>query len=251
MNKITVGKPELRLMGIAALIAAVIPGLFVFAQAGYAKMSDLGQFVLIPSVIALVVIYAYARRRFPSLSRTLLFGALSGFGATFGLELVREIGLSMGGMPGDLPKLMGVLLLDRFLDGPSTLSNAAGWGYHFANGASFGIILAMVLGKVRWWVAVIYAQFIGVTFMLSPAVTALGIGRFGVDFGPGFAVTVTAAHLAFGVILGMLQERWLAEGGMLPILIRHRFHKIEGADLLEEPVYFGSHYGDHSNRSRR
>jgi hypothetical protein len=242
---------ELYLMGIATLLAGAIPSLFVIAQGGYASLSDLGRFVLVPSVAALIAIYIYARRRLPSLASILLFGALSGFGATFGLELVREIGFHMGQMPGDMPKLLGVLLLDRFLEGPSPLSNLAGWGYHFTNGASFGIVLALVLGKIRWWGALIYAQLIAVGFMASPAVTALGIGRFGVDFGPGFAITVIVAHLAFGLILGILQERWLQVGGLLPILIRkwfYRFHDIEEDHLAKEVVL---DIGDHWDRLYR
>lgn len=97
---------------------------------------------------------------------------------------------------------MGVLLLDRFALGPSTASTIAGYLYHFFNGAAFGVIYSMLMkGRSRWW-AVLYGVAIGVGFMVSPVVQALGIGLFGKDFGWQFAATVVTAHLAFGAVLG-------------------------------------------------
>jgi len=112
-------------------------------------------------------------------------------------------------MPGSLPKLLGVLLTDRFLEGPSLFSNVVGWAYHFWNGACFGMVYALLSGGARWWFAIIYGVVIGIIFMVSPAVTALGIGYFGLQFGWGFPVTVTLAHLAFGTVLGLSLNRWL------------------------------------------
>ena len=40
--------------------------------------------------------------------------------------------------------------------------------------------------------------------MVSPAVVAMGVGRFGVEFGIGFPVTVILAHLVFGSLLGIV-----------------------------------------------
>ncbi len=53
------------------------------------------------------------------------------------------------GMIGDLPRLMGVLLTDRFMLGPSLVSDILGYAYHFWNGASFGVIFAVLLGRRR------------------------------------------------------------------------------------------------------
>jgi len=199
----------------AVLLAGTAPNLFVVAQAGYVKFSVLGKYGMIPAVVLLIGLFFFSRSRFPLFAGGLARGALAGLIATLGLEVIREIGYHLGWMPGDMPKLMGVLLLDRFLEGPSFLSNLAGWGYHFLNGASFGIILALLLGGGRWWAGPIYGFLIGIGFMMSPAVTALGVGRFGLLFGPGFAVTVTLAHLAYGLILGLLLARRLEGGGIV------------------------------------
>ena len=203
----------------AVLLAGTVPNLFIVAQAGYVRFSVLGKFVLIPAIVLIFILYFFSRSRSPLFAGTLTSGAMAGLVATIGLEAVREAGYHLGWMPGDLPMLMGVQLLDRFMEGPSFLSNLVGWGYHFLNGASFGIIMALLLGRVRWWAGPIYGLLIGIGFMVSPAATALGIGRFGVLFGPGFAITVTVAHLVFGVILGViLQKRLKGEGLVTPLI---------------------------------
>ncbi len=57
-------------------------------------------------------------------------------------------------MPGSLPQLAGVLLLDRFMLGPSLWSDVAGWAYHYWNGVCFGLIFAVLFGPnpcgLRW-----------------------------------------------------------------------------------------------------
>ncbi len=191
-------------LSILALIAAGIsPNLFVISQAGYAKLSELAVTFLIPSIILLAVIIAVAFLiDAKDTGKQILTGLIGGAIATIGLEIVREIGFHMGGMPGDMPKLLGVLLLDRFALGPDTWSNIAGWSYHFWNGASFGIIYSLLVGKGNKFYGIGFGILMAIGFMASPVVVALGVGRFGVDYGPGFAITVILAHIAFGSILG-------------------------------------------------
>jgi hypothetical protein len=197
-------RTELILALAAMAAAAVSPNIFVAAQAGYDSMSDLAMVFLIPSLVIMASIIGISTfLRLHTLRRQIWAGIAGGILATFAMEVVRETGYHLGGMPGDLPKLLGVLLLDRFALGPSWLSNLAGWGYHFWNGAAFGIIFSLLFGRASWWVGLLYAIFIAVVFMSSPAVVAMGVGRFGVDFGPGFAATVLAAHIAYGLVLGL------------------------------------------------
>lgn len=204
------------LLAVAAvLLAGTAPNLFVAAQAGYADLATLGKFVLIPSILALFAIGIFSTVRYPLLARRLVRGALAGMIATLGLELIREIGFHMGFMPGDLPRLMGVRLLGRFMEGPSLVSDLAGWGYHFWNGASFGMVFALLIGGRRWWAGVISGQLIAFVFMAGPAVTALGIGRFGISMGAGFPAAVILAHLAYGSILGALVGKWVPERGIV------------------------------------
>jgi hypothetical protein len=200
---------------LALLMSGVAPNIFPAAQAGIAKMSILGERMLIPSIIILGVIAVAAFfREHRRLANRLFAGAVAGFIATAGLEIVRTASFRFGGMPGDMPRLLGVLLMDRFMLGPSSLSDLLGYAYHFWNGICFGIIFAVLLGRKQVLWAVVYAELIGVGFLLSPAVKALGIGFMGSQM-PSMPATVVLAHLVFGLILGVLGCKWIRDEGWL------------------------------------
>lgn len=200
------------ILGLIALgLVGLAPNLFPAAQAGLAKLSTLGKFVLIPSVIGVIAVYAIAQTQgHARLANRLGAGAAAGFIATLGLEVVRATSFHFGGMPGDMPRLLGVLLTDRFMVGPSPLSDILGWSYHFWNGIAFGVIFALIFGRrPRIW-ALAYAQLVGIGFLLSPAVKSLGIGFMGIDL-PAMPLTVVGAHLVFGIILAHLTQHWICD----------------------------------------
>ncbi len=203
-------KIQLGFLLIALLLAGVAPILFPVAQAGIASLSDLAVKFLIPSVILVLVliILAYALG-YKETGKQISNGLLAGIIGTIGLEIVRITGFKLGGMPGDMPKLLGVLILDQFAQGPDTVSNIAGWSYHFWNGAAFGIILSVLAGKGNIKSGILFGILVGIGFMVSPATRALGIGLFGLEFKDGyqFLLTVTLAHIAFGLILGLILSK--------------------------------------------
>lgn len=227
MNARNITVIELMLTAVLLMVAAVGPTIFPAAQAGYAKMSTLAQYFLLPSLAILIIIMVAGKALGKSgFVNTVIAGIVAGILATLALEVVREVGFRLGFMPGSLPKLLGVLITDRFLEGPSLYSNLAGWAYHFWNGASFGMVYTLIFGKTRWWYATIYGAVIGVVFMISPSVTALGIGYFGLQFGWGFPITVTVAHLAFGTALGLILNKGfnLEEPSLFDRLIKYSPH---------------------------
>ncbi len=189
-------------------LASAAPNAFPLSQMGYGSLHQLALAIILPAAIGLLIAWAllasFGQR---SLATLLLRGALAGALATLALEAVRYPGFRLGFMPGNLPRLMGVLLLDRFALGPSTLSDLTGFAYHAWNGASFGIVFVMLAqGRTSWW-ALPYGLAVGLGFLTSPVVQALGVGPFGRDFGWHFAATVLTAHAAFGVALAVLVRR--------------------------------------------
>lgn len=190
-------------------LAAVGPLIFPIALSGHGNLAVLASNFLIPAIVFLAVIAAFSRRTQPWLSRVIALGALAGAVATIPLEIVRLTGFHFDYMPGNLPSLMGVLILDRFAQGPSFASDLAGWTYHFWNGASFGIIYSLLLGTRRRWVGAIFGLAVGFGFLVSPVVISLGVGYFGLQFSSGFPVTVLLAHLTYGIALGVLSYRFL------------------------------------------
>lgn len=193
---------------VLAGVAAVGPTAFPLSQLGYGSLQALSLRLVLPAAAALLAAWGVlVWRGEHGVAALLSRGALAGTLATLALEAVRYPAFRLGFMPGNLPQLMGVLLLDRFAIGPSTASNLAGFAYHFWNGASFGVVFALLVGNSSKWWAVPYGVAIGVGFLASPVVLALGVGPFGRDFGWHFAATVLTAHAAFGLVLGALAPR--------------------------------------------
>ncbi len=226
-------KHQLETLGIGLVVllaAAIPPNLFPAAQAGFAKMSTLALWLLLPSAALLILGTAMSvLRGHTALSRRIFAGAIAGLVATVGLELVRSTSFHLGGMPGDMPRLLGVLLTDRFMLGPSTLSDILGYAYHAWNGISFGIILAVVFGRRPLWFDLVLVQMIGLGFLISPAVSALGIGFMGLSM-PAMPLTVILAHLAYGFIYASMTRRLVPPDPWLPVrrpatALRRALHK--------------------------
>ncbi len=196
------------LIALFTLLAAIGPNIFPAAMAGYSDLSRLATHLLVPAVLAMVALALFLRIRQPVIWRAVVWGGSAGAVATLALEAVRLTGYHLGWMPGNLPRLMGVLLLNRFANGPDRASDIAGWLYHFWNGVSFGIIYALLIGARRIWAGAVYGIALGVGFMLSPVVSSLGVGFFGLQFSAGFPVTVLTAHAAYGISLAWLARRW-------------------------------------------
>jgi len=225
MKKINLRR-ALPLLPVLAL-ASIAPIAFPAAQMGYASFKQLGAYAVIPSAILLFLLAAVDfRKGGRSVSRVVLDGALAGALATLALEAIRYPAFRLGFMPGNMPQLMGVLLLDRFAHGPSLASNVAGFAYHFYNGACFGIVFAAlveagILRSRRVW-GIGYGVLIGLGFLVSPVVKSLGVGLFGRDYGWHFAATVLTAHVAFGWSLALMLR---AE----TVHLRHRLDRIHPA----------------------
>ena len=206
---------------LLVVAAAAAPTAFPLSQMGIGSLHQLALELMLPAALFLAAAFLFVRISGRHEAACLLVrGGSAGALATLALEAVRYPGFKLGFMPGNLPQLMGVLLLDRFALGPSTASTLAGFGYHFWNGACFGIIFALFKGRLSKWWAIPYGLAIGLGFLVSPVVQALGVGLFGKDFGWHFAATVLTAHAAFGVALaGLLELRM--PSAPLPAAVRH------------------------------
>lgn len=200
-----------RALTILLLLAAasVSPLIFPIAQSGTNTMDVLAKLALLPAAALLLITVGVLYRVDNSLARLSATGLAAGAVATVALEAIRLPGFWLGFMPGNLPRLMGVLLFNQFAAGPSLKSDIAGWTYHFWNGATFGLIYVLVFGTCRRWVGTVFGVLLGFGFMFSPVVSALGVGFLGLEFSKAFPITVTVAHAAFGLLLGWLTAAWL------------------------------------------
>jgi hypothetical protein len=214
------------------IAATAAPMAFPLSQMGMGSLHELALKLVIPAALVLIAAFIFLQVGGIPTARLMLVGAGAGAVATLALEAVRYTGFRLGYMPGNLPDLMGVLLLDRFAQGPSAASTLAGFAYHFWNGACFGMIFALLKGKLSNWWALPYGIAVGLGFLVSPVVQALGVGLFGKDFGWHFAATVLTAHAAFGTALGVLLRLRAPRESAASVGSRWRGYNTGSQDLM-------------------
>jgi len=206
------------LIATAAALACVAVGpniLVVALTPGMPDMHVLARSVLIPSVMIIAIIgFASRSLGLHRLANRLWTGAWAGAAATGMLDAVRLTGFSFGLMPGNMPRMFGVLILNTMATGPSVLSDIIGYLYHFWVGACFGLTLTLLCGKVRWWVGLVWALIIELGMMTTPPmVVAMDTGYFGLKFGPGLFIVSLMAHIVYGIFLGLLLAKYTAHHG--------------------------------------
>lgn len=214
---------ELALTAAALVVAAVGPNILVVATTpGMPGMPVLFNYALLPSLVLLAGVWITARRRgMDRLSNRLWVGLWVGAASSGMLDAFRLAGFHLGWMPGNMPRMFGVLILDQMALGPSLGSDVLGYVYHYWVGACFGLTYALFAGRFRWWGGLVWGLIVEIGMMVTPPmVVAMDTGYFGVKFGPGLLGTSLTAHVAFGIALGLLAERHVAHRETLPALIR-------------------------------
>jgi len=170
-------------------------------------------YALLPALIILAAIWRYALRAYPRLANRIGAGLAAGFIATFGLDAVRLTGVTLGAFPMDMPTMFGQLITGTM--GPDAGVLLSGYTYHFLNGATFGLMYALLAGKARWGWGVAWGLFFELGMMTLPPV-AMMTGPFGIfGFWPKLFIASFIAHIVFGAILGVLAERWVRHRGTI------------------------------------
>lgn len=215
---------ELLLTTGALAVAAVGPNVLVVALTpGMPEMPALTRYALVPSfglLVGVSLIAAWTGR--VRLLNRLWVGIWAGAAATAALDAIRLTGFHLDQMPGNMPRMFGVLIFDRMALGPTLASDVVGYLYHYWVGACFGLIYTLLMGRFRWWGGIVWGLIIEVGMMVTPPmVVAMDTGYFGVKFGPGLFVTSLLAHVAFGIVLGLLGERYIwHKGGLVGIFLQ-------------------------------
>lgn len=201
--------------GANVLVVALTPGM--------PSMNLLTKTVLLPSIALLIVVWVAAHRMgFERLTNRIWTGIWVGAAATAALDIIRLTGFSLGWLPGNNPRMFGVLILDQMAQGPDDLSDFIGSLYHYWVGATLGLTYTLLFGRTRWWGGLIFGGgFVELGMMITPPmVIAMAVGYFGLDYGRGWEVLATSvpAHIAFGSVLGLLLERYTRhKGWILPL----------------------------------
>jgi hypothetical protein len=229
---------ELILTALALLVAAIGPNILVVALTpGMPEMPLLTKWALIPSLVLLVLVWVTAKSLgMTRLTNRIWTGVWVGGATTAALDVIRLTGFQMGFMPGNMPRMFGVLILDQMALGPSTLSDLVGYLYHYWVGACFGLTYALLVGRSRWWGGLIWGLIIELGMMTTPPmVVAMDTGYFGLKQGYGILTVSLTAHIVYGIALGLLLERYVRHAGSIVKLLvealrteRPRFISITG-----------------------
>lgn len=209
---------ELVLSLIALIPAAVGPNILVVALTpGMPAMDVLTQYVLLPSIALLFIVALVAHQlRLVRLNNRIWTGIWVGGVSTAALDVIRLTGFSVGWMPGNMPRMFGVLILDQMALGPSDLSDFIGGLYHYWVSACFGLTYTLLVGRTRWWGGLIWGLIIEIGMMTTPPmVIAMDTGYFGLKSGFGVLGVSLTAHVVYGIVLGLLLERYTKHRGWL------------------------------------
>ncbi len=214
---------ELVLTALALVPAAVGPNVLVVALTpGMPGMPILVGWLLIPSLILLVVVWLLARARgYERLTNRIWTGFWVGTAATAALDLFRLPAFLLGLLPGNMPRMFGVLIFDTMATGPTPASDIVGELYHFAGvSAAFGLTYALIMGRTRWWGGLIWGLIIEAGMMTTPPmVVAMDTGYFGLKLGHGLLNDVFIGslipHISYGIALGLLLERYVRHEGTI------------------------------------
>lgn len=223
---------ELFITALALIPAAVGPNVLVIALTpGMPEMPILAKWALVPSIFLLVIVWALAAvLGLKRLTNRIWTGVWVGFGCTAALDVFRLTSFSLGLLPGNMPRMFGVLILGTMAQGPTPLSDLVGGLYHYWVSLGFGLTYTLLMGRTRWWGGLIWGLIIEVGMMVTPPmVVAMDTGYFGLKLGKGLLNGVflgsLVPHIVYGIALGLLLERYTRHKGSVLKLIQETLRK--------------------------
>jgi len=222
-------KSELVLTILIIILSGTSASLLLLPPLGIIPYATFRDVAIIPSVIIIFAIGILSRSKFPRLSNRLFVGMAAGAIASFALEAIRiPAYMFTKWIPMDsMISIPGLLLTEKITmlsevkqtimqsGVPMNLYHApldaflVGGLWHFWNGATFGIIYVLLIGKGKWWYGMIWAVVIEMVMMVAPYLIIMK-GPFGIEHMDGYNIFVITliAHLVFGAILGIIVQKW-------------------------------------------
>ncbi len=235
------GSKELGLAILTIILAGVSVNFFILGSLGIISFIDYRNFLLAPSVVAIVIIAIYSRLRMKRLSNRLIAGLWTGAVATLALEAIRIPGYVIWHwLPGDDMIMMPGAFLNGLAPSPMALMDmmhsgammsmpqsmmmvvmVSGVLYHFWNGATMGAMYTLFMGKTKWYYGVVWGFIINIGMMLAPWLIMMMV-PFGIKYMAGYNIftVALAAHLAYGTVLGILAQKFVKDKGSITTLRR-------------------------------
>jgi len=235
-------KSELGLTILIIILSGASASLLLLPPLGIISYATFRDVAIIPSVVIIFAIGILSRSKFPRLSSRLFKGMVAGAIASFGLEAIRiPAYMFTKWIPMDSMISIPALLLTEKITALSEVKQIimqsgvqmnlyhapmdiflVGGLWHFWNGATFGIIYALLIGKGKWWYGMVWAVVIEMVMMVAPYLIIMK-GAFGVEHMDGYNIFVITliAHLVFGAILGIIVQKWKKDSISITDLTRN------------------------------
>lgn len=170
--------------------------------------------ISVPAMLLLILLAIAARFRGDSrLWYGILIGAAAGLIAAVAYDLFRLpfVFAQLWGIDLIVPSMQlfkvfprfGAMILGQPLEQEnySLAAHLVGWAYHFSNGITFGIMYTAMIGNpiLRHWLwAVVMAVGLELGMLFTPYP-----GVFGIHVGMAFIIVTLAAHVLFGIVMGL------------------------------------------------
>lgn len=234
-------KGEVGLTVLVIVAAGASVNFFIFGAAEIIPFTTYRDFILFPSIAVIVTIGVYAAVKCKRLANRLFSGLWIGAVATLALEAIRIPGYStwhwlpgddmimmpgmfLTGMVPTLMDLMNMMMSVTPMQPPASVI-ISGALYHFWNGATMGAIYTLIVGQGRWYFGLAWGFVINIGMMLAPWLVMM-MGPFGVKYLDGYNIftVALAAHLAYGLVIGILAKRFVKDSSLLTLL-RHQWRQ--------------------------
>ena len=164
-------------------------------------------FIVMPATVVLLGLILVRRRLYRQLhvvADLLILGALTGFAATIGYDVIRPILryiFDFSFNPFKAMPIFGSLMTGLPPSHPASI--ALGWVYHFWNGISFGMMFALVRPRGGALVGLLWGLGLHALMLWSyPRLLQVRLDD------PGFLVTGCIGHAVWGVMLGLSIKKW-------------------------------------------
>ncbi len=181
---------------------------------GLCPMRQFTFYIFVPALVVLGIITAVdGARGGRQLFRAVMIGTVAGFAATVSYDIfrlpfvfARELKITSVVPFMNLFKVFprfGAMILGQPIEQPvySLAAQLTGWGYHFSNGITFGIMFVAMVGFVTkrnwgWAIAMAAGLELGMLFTPYP-------GVFGIPVTTRFVIVTLTAHAIFGLAMGL------------------------------------------------